>query len=158
MKTLQIDEKNARALYKGAPKEFKTTLEDTFGKDFFSGKITDRIKTFEDACAELELYPEDVIAGFQETASKDEIAYRKLKIIAKALNEGWKPDWTDSNQYKYFPWLEYSRSGSGFVFSGTDCARTAAYAAIGSRLCFKSKELALYIGEQFIDLYNEYLN
>lgn len=154
MKTLQIDEKNARALYKEASKEFKATLEDTFGKDFFSGKITDRIKTFEDACAELELYPEDVIAGFQETASKDEIAYRKLKIIAKALNEGWKPDWTDSNQYKYFPWLEYSRSGSCFVCSA------AVYSAsdVGSRLCFKSKELALYIGEQFIDLYNEYLN
>ena len=156
MKTLQIDEKNARALYKGASKEFKATLEDTFGKDFFSGKIKDRIKTFEDACAELEIYPEDAIADFQETALKDEIAYRKLKIIAEALNEGWKPDWTDSNQYKYFPWLEYSRSGSGFVCSYTNYSYTRT--TIGSRLCFKSEELALYIGEQFIDLYNEYLN
>lgn len=156
MKTLQIDEKNARALYKGASKEFKATLEDTFGKDFFSSKITDRIKTFEDACAELELDPEKVLTDFLETASKDEIAYRKLKIIAKALNEGWKPDWADSNQYKYFPWLEYSRSGSGFVCSVTYYSAATTY--FGSRLCFKSSELALYIGKQFNDLYNEYLN
>lgn len=156
MKTLQIDEKNARALYKGASKEFKATLEDTFGKEFFSGKIIDRIKSFEDACAELELDPEEILAGFRETASKDEIAYRKLKIIAKALNEGWKPDWSNSNEYKYFPWLDYSRSASGFVYSDTYC--TCTDTSVGSRLCFKSKELALYIGEQFIDLYNEYLN
>jgi len=156
MKALQIDEKNARTFYKEASKAFKAALEDTFGKEFFSEKITDRIKTFEDACAKLGLLPEQVIPGFGVTISKDEIAYRKLKIIAEALNEGWKPDWTDSNQYKYFPWLEYSRSASGLVYSCTYYSFTSTF--IGSRLCFKSKELALYIGEQFIDLYNEYLN
>jgi len=65
----------------------------------------DRIKTFEDACAELELYPEEVLAGFMKTASTDEIAYRKLRIIAEALNEGWKPDWSNSDEYKYYPWF-----------------------------------------------------
>lgn len=154
MKTLQIDEKNARALYKGASKEFKATLEDTFGKDFFSGKITDRIKTFEDACAELGIVPNLALEAY-EVLSSDEIAYCKLKIIAEALNEGWKPDWSNSDEYKYYPWFEYSRSGSGFVYSDTYYANTHTY--IGSRLCFKSREIAKYIGEQFNDLYNDYL-
>lgn len=43
MKTLQIDEANARKLYPKATEAFKTMLEDSFGKDFFSQKITDRI-------------------------------------------------------------------------------------------------------------------
>jgi len=155
MKTLQIDEKNARALYKGASKEFKATLEDTFGKEFFSGKITDRIKTFKDACVELFIEPEEVLIDLQGSASADEVAYRKLKVIAAALNEGWSPDWKDSSEYKYYPWFEYSRSGSGFVCSDTFCTHT--YAMIGSRLCFKSSDLAKYAGTQFIDIYNKYL-
>ena len=154
MKTLQIDEKNARALYKGASKEFKATLEDTFGKDFFFFLITDRIKTFEDACAELGLEVENTLTFFGP-ATVDEIAYRKLKIIAEALNEGWKPDWSNSDEYKYYPYFEYNRSGSGFVYSHTNCTRT--YTCIGSRLCFKSRELAEYIGNQFIDLYNKFI-
>jgi len=153
MKTLQIDEKNARALYKRASKEFKATLEDTFGKEFFSGKITDRIKTFEDACVELFIEPEEVLIDLQGSASADEVAYRKLKVIAAALNEGWSPDWKDSSEYKYYPWFEYSRSGSGFVYSGADCTD----ASVGSRLCFKSSDLAKYAGTQFIDIYNKYL-
>ena len=31
----------------------------------------------------------------------DEIARRKLETIAAALNEGWKPDWNNTDQYKY---------------------------------------------------------
>lgn len=154
MKTLQIDEKNARALYKGASKEFKATLEDTFGKEFFSGKITDRIKTFEDACVELFIEPEEVLIDLQGSASADEVAYRKLKVIAAALNEGWSPDWKDSSEYKYYPWFEYSRSASGFVCSYSYYAN--ADASIGSRLCFKSSDLAKYAGTQFIDIYNKY--
>lgn len=137
MKTLQIDEKNARALYKGASKEFKATLEDTFGKEFFSGKITDRIKSFEDACAELFIEPEEVLIDLQGNPSADEVAYRKLKVITAALNEGWLPDWKDSSEYKYYPWFEYSRSASSFVYSNTNYTNTNTN--ISSQLCGKTK-------------------
>lgn len=159
MKTLQIDEKNARALYKGASKEFKATLEDTFGKEFFSGKIIDRVKTFEDACVELGMDPEEVKASLDDSGlEEDEKCYRMLKIIIRALNEDPKgefPDWTDSNQYKYYPWFEFSRSASGFVCSRTHCTGTRT--DIGARLCCKSSDLAKYAGTQFIDIYNKYL-
>jgi DNA-binding LacI/PurR family transcriptional regulator len=62
--------------------------------------ITKRIKSYNDACAVLgiELENEDVLTKLGFT--KDEIAYRKLKTITEALNEGWRPDWANSNAYK----------------------------------------------------------
>ena len=50
MKTLQISEQKARELYKTGSKDLKTILEESFTKEFFSNDITDRIKTYEDAC------------------------------------------------------------------------------------------------------------
>lgn len=82
--------------------------------------ITKRVKTYADACAVLGIEPmnETVLAklGF----AKDEIAYRKLKTIAKALNEGWRPDWANSNEYKYWPWFVYNPAYAGFSCADTD--------------------------------------
>jgi hypothetical protein len=85
-------------------------------------------------------------------------AYAKLFIIAEALNEGWVPDWADSDQYKYYPWLLVKKntknpSGFGLSYDGYDCA--GSYSNVGSRLCFKSSELAEYAGKQFKKEYEE---
>jgi len=155
MKTLQITESNARKLYNDATPEFKTTLEDTFGKEFFSQKITDRVKTYRDAChetGETPIIEENMrVAGFTE----DEINYRKLKTITKALNEGWVPDWTDDDESKWIPWFGWS--SSGFAFCDTDCSYSHTDAGNGSRLCFKSDELATYAGKQFADIYKGFM-
>ena len=76
--------------------------------------ITKRVKTYADACAVLGIEPmnETVLAKLGFT--KDEIAYRKLKTIAEALNEGWRPDWANSNEYKYWPWFVYNPASAGF--------------------------------------------
>ena len=155
MKQLQITEQNARKLYKTATPEFKTTLEDTFGKEFFSGKITDRIKTYEDACSELGEQPIDEKKLKELGFTADEITYRKLKTITKALNEGEVFDMLDTNQYKWYPWFKVS-SGA-FVFYVTYYVCSYAYAGNASRLCFKSDELATYAGKQFTQLYSDFI-
>ena len=81
-------------------------------------------------------------------------AHLKIQIIAKALNEGWYPNWNDTNEYKYYPWFKAS-PGVGFSFSDYDFALTRS--TVGSRLCFKSRDLAEYAGKQFIDIYNQFL-
>lgn len=156
MKALQIEATKAKLLYPSASSEFKAMLEDSFGKDFFSGKITDRVKTYVDACVELGIEPETDESLSKLGFTKDEIAYRKLKVIAKALNEGWVPDWSDDDQYKYYPWLVYSNSSAAFRFGTTDFTYTGT--SVGSRLCFKARDIAAYAGTQFIDIYNDYLN
>jgi hypothetical protein len=119
--------------------------------------ITERVKTYEDACAVLGLEPANISLDIsnQGSAGKSVRAYSKLVVIAKALNEGWKADWADKDQWKYIPWFE-NNSGSGL--SSYDFGRWLAGTVVPARLCYKSKELAEYAGKQFEELYNDYLN
>jgi hypothetical protein len=116
-----------------------------------------KIASYEDACKELGLSLENlpVVDALPEKDRNSRIAYHKLTIIARALNEGWEPDWSDHGQYKYYGY--FYTNAAGFVSAATSHAATYAYAYIGSRLCFKSSETALYAIEQFKSLYEEYL-
>lgn len=120
-----------------------------------STKITDRIKTFQDALNELGI-DEDDFNESCEDLEIDEIAYRKIKIIVRALNEGWKPDYSNSSEYKYYPYFLYNKvSGFGFFYSGFD--HDCSIARSGARLVFKSRELSDYAGKIFNKEYNDYL-
>ena len=85
------------------------------------------------------------------------IALNELMTIAEAWNkeDGFVPDFSDCNQDKWFPWFKYDEDAAGFVYSATNNATTHAYAASGSRLCFKSSVRAAQFGRQFADLYNK---
>ncbi len=141
--------------------------------------ITERIKTFEDARRELgSAHP--LVEEYETITcrcgglSTDILAYMKLRIICAALNEGWKPQFT-KDERRYFPcFILYTqeeiddmdedeksrvvyRSGNnasaGVTFAGVNNGASYAYANIGSRLTFKLRELALYAGKQFVELY-----
>lgn len=114
------------------------------------------IKTFEDACKKtgIETTEPEIKAAHIEPV-KAMIAYYKLVIIFLAINNGWKPDWSDHNQWKYYPWFYVLSSGFGFADSDYYCG--ISYANVGSRLCTDTGEKAEYIAEQFKDLYQEYL-
>ena len=67
--------------------------------------VMERIKTFEDACNELGIDHNEWMQDKKELGLEaDVIAYLKLRIIAAALNEGWKPQFT-TDEYRYFPWF-----------------------------------------------------
>lgn len=85
------------------------------------------------------------------------IAYNRLCTIAQAWNkaDGFEPDFSNTSQYKYFPWFEYSMDAAGFVYAFTATAATYAAANFGSRLCFMTRERAEQFGKQFIDLWND---
>lgn len=158
-------------------------LEGIFGADTFRPKdVKDRIKTFEDAINELgegHKFVVEYTALKGSTLSNDVIAYLKLRIISAALNEGWEPQFT-KDEYRYFPWfclhtkreieqmsedrrkelclccsvyspycgLVFSRSDSDFSHSVTTC---------GALLSLKSRELAMYSGKQFIDIWKDFV-
>lgn len=87
------------------------------------------------------------------------IALNELFTIAQAWNkeDGFTPDFSDRSQTKWFPWFVYSDDAAGFVSAYTNVTATGAYAALGSRLCFKTSARARQFGEQFIDLWNDFL-
>lgn len=154
---LILSDVEAKRIYKTASPELKIMLEDTFGKKFFSQSITEHIKTYEDACAELGIVPIDEAALLYHGFTRDEIAYQKLKIIVRALNEGWEPDWKNQNQYKYYPYFYYTSSDASVACANAYNAPSTARTSIGSRLCLKSRELAIFAGNQFIELYKEFI-
>ena len=156
------------------------TLVDESQKD--NRPVTERIKTFEDACEELgaehplvKLWTDYPYIGLN-SQSEDVVAYMKLRIICAALNEGREPQFT-KNEWRYFPWFvlytqeeiddmdedEKSRvvcrsgnsagASGGVACAGAGYDASNAVACIGSRLAFKSRELAIYAGKQFIELY-----
>lgn len=157
MRTLQISEKKAMELYKNGSDELKTVLEESFGKEFFQRKITDRIKTYEDACAELGIYSLDEAKLMDFGLTKHDIAYQKLATVVKALNEDWTPDVCDSSVYRWYPWFKTNGSPSSFAFDVSYCGAATAVAGSGSRLCLKSNELSDYCGKQFIDLWKQFI-
>jgi len=153
MKTIEITKDNAVKAFKEADAKGKALLSTLFGEDTFTKAVNGKIETFEEA---LEHQGIDK-ADFEESCKgleKDEIAYKQIKIIAKALNNGWTPDWDNSNEGKYYPYFDM-RSGVGFSYS--DCGRWDSVATVGSRLCFKSSDLAIYAGKQFESIYKDFL-
>ena len=117
--------------------------------------VKERILTFEDVLKELKINPANFLLRLEDL-SPDEVAYRRLKLIIKAFNEGWEPDWNNSSEYKYYAYFTMgSASGAGFSYDACDLWSTGSGA--GSRLCFKSGELAKHVGQLFIDDYRDFL-
>ena len=85
------------------------------------------------------------------------IALNVLFTIAEAWNKGdeFKPDFSDCEQDKWFPWFTYDKDAEKFVFSGTHSTPIYPHTSMGSRLCFKSSERAAQFGKQFMHLYNK---
>lgn len=85
------------------------------------------------------------------------IALNELFTIAQAWNkeDEFEPDFSNPNQYKYYPWFVYEKDAAGFVSAHTDYTAALAPANFGSRLCFKTANRARQFGEQFTDLFNK---
>jgi hypothetical protein len=94
---------------------------------------------FDNQCAHLE---------------EDEKAYRMLKLLAATLNQGWTPNWNDDQEYKYSPYF-YMGGSAGFRFLGYDYWDSAS--DVGSRLCFKSYDLARHAGTHFLEVYRKFM-
>lgn len=154
METLKLDKKEAKQLYKTAPDFFKRTLESTFGKETFSEKITERCKSWEDACEIKGIHPYQSLP-YPDPQNDQQNAvngFFKMTTIAEVLNEGWQPNYSDSSEYKYYPWFDCSGGG----FSSYDYVFVRAHTAVGARLSYKTRELAIYAGKQFTDIYKSF--
>jgi len=153
---LTIEKKNAIVAHTEANEKGKKMLENLFGRKVFLGNVMDRVKTFEDACAELGIDFGDACPHLQKNGDYPAIvAFSKALIITRALNEGWTPDFDNGQWDKYYPYFDMRSSAGGFRFSDYDCDYVSTH--VGARLCFKSEELAKYAGTQFEDIYKGFM-
>jgi len=117
--------------------------------------IKERITNFVDVLIVLNIDGKE-FAEQCKGLSTDELAYKQLKLIVQAFNEGWTPDWTNGKWDKYYPWFKMgSPSGGGFSFS--DYVYWRAGSCVGSHLCYKSSDLAEYAGKLFESIYKDFL-
>lgn len=131
-------------------------LKKIIDKKEYSKDITQRVKSYEDACKILNIDPQELLPYSKPLDAHGRAinAVTKLIIIAKALNEEWEPDWENNNEYKWYPWF---RMQSGFAFSFTFYVFSYTRTHVGSRLCFKTETLAEYAGKNFESIYKEWL-
>ncbi len=119
-------------------------------KKFFSVPldIRDKVKSFIDACIILNIDHKSV---FSLTDTKGEAAFKRLKVIIRALNEGWWPDWNNQNEYKY--WIWWTMKG-GFSYSRVRYHDT--FTLVPSALCLRTEELAKHASKIAFDDYELY--
>ena len=187
---MEIKQENIVAAYNTADDNGKNLLRTMFpnleferDKQAEKRPITERIKTYEDACRELGIEPINTIVSNQVgdlIFDDNSIAYMKLQTIVEALNEGWKPEFTE-DEWRYYPWFflytqeeldnmdssekkdrrmidtgDYPTAYAGFGYANSLRATSYTAADIGSRLCLRSRKLAVYCGKQFIRLWADF--
>jgi len=149
----EVSKQDVLETYEKADTVGKTTLEKVFGKDFFSSQSNYK-KLWEDFKEENKL---QVVLPYSNPSTRDEEsinAYFMLIHIVHIKNNGWIPDWDNENEYKYYPYFDL-RSGFGFSFADFELWPTLA--PVGSRLCFKSRQLADEVGRYFLPIYQKLL-
>lgn len=147
--------------------------------------ITERIKTFDDACNALgDEHPffksyEKYMNTISEDGENDVIAYLKLRIICAALNDCWEPTF-GADECRYYPWFylyskydyeklnedennscvgRYSKSNTNgnLLYASASGSSAVSNSIRSSHLALKTRELAEYCGRQFINIWCDYL-
>lgn len=125
---IEIKKENVLAAYNGASAEQKQLLETLFGKDTFKPQdITERVRTFEDACNVLGSDHPLVDKYYQWADNVEDNdpfirAVLKLEIITAALNEGWEPHFT-AGEWRWIPWFWFYKSREDWENDGGDAWR-----------------------------------
>ena len=125
------------------------------------------ILTFEEACAALGCSTElPDVSAFAENKQKRLIADHKLEKILEVNNkidndgQPWEADLANTDQRKYYPYFEIHQEAEapgGFRLSSYDCSYDGGYADVGARHACKSRELAIFMGENCADIYHDTL-
>jgi len=106
-----------------------------------------------DFAPDFSYYPDEYMRRFK-------LAEFKLEQVISAINGSWVADWTNTNQYKYYPWwniIEKKKSafsGRGLLLRDVnhDCDNTT----VAPCIVFESREKAAYAAKIFLSLYEEY--
>lgn len=159
VREIKITEEKVKAAFAAAQSgnSVVEVLEALFDKPVVDYSDYHNIKTYEDACKATGIPMLDESQLSELGLTKQDIAYQKLAIIAKAINNGWQVNVCDSNVERWYPWFRPNGSASSFAFAYSYYVLSLAFAGSGSRLCFKSEELSDYCGNQFLDLWKEFI-
>lgn len=180
---VEIEESKLQTAYANACDGVKDFMESLFGKKVFeAAKPTlddyKTIRTYEDACKALG----EPIFEDPNNLPNHIIALMKLETISRALwGRNWQPQPdAEGNNVFWFPWfalwtkkevedmkpeqrgallsaIAHLGAHAGFGCLSASYRSSYAAATLGFRLCQETEEKAKYFGQQFIELWAEYL-
>lgn len=189
---IEFSDEQLVALYRTGGDEARKAIKEALGDEFSKTiPVTSRVQTFDDAVRELgDDHPavkawRSIKYGYAVSDTDPETAdimtYATLRVITEALNEGWKPQFTEGER-RWYAWYDfltkedveemsdeekeerrvvgrannYANAYGGLVFSNANYVSTYSNSYSGSRLAFKNEELAEYAAKQFGDIYADF--
>lgn len=189
---IEFSDEQLVAIYRTGGDDARQAIKEALGDEFSNTiPVTSRVKTFDDAVRELgEDHPavkawRSIKYGYAvsdtDPETADIMAYATLRVITEALNEGWKPRFTEGER-RWYAWYDFLTKAEveemsdeeieerrvvgrasnnayafgGLVYSNASCVSTFSYTIHGSRLAFKNEELAEYATKQFGDIYADF--
>lgn len=189
---IEFSDEQFVALYRTGGDEARKAIKEALGDEFSELiPVTKRVQTLDDAVRELGddqpavkawrsiKYGYSVSEKDPDTA--DIMAYVTLRVITEALNEGWKPQFTEGER-RWYAWYDFltkeevegmsdeekeerrvvgRASSNAYAYGGLVCSfaglvSTFSNTYFGSRLAFKNEELAEYAAKQFVDIYADF--
>lgn len=189
---IEFSDEQLVALYRTGGEEARKAIKEALGDEFFESiPVTKRVQTFDDAVRELgEDHPtvkawRSIKYGYsvseKDPETADIMAYATLRVITEALNEGWKPQFTEDER-RWYAWYDFltkeeveemsdeekkerrvvgraivnAYAYGGLVYSHAGGVSAGSSTFGGSRLAFKNEELAEYAAKQFGDIYADF--
>ena len=189
---IEFSDEQLVVLYRTGGDEARKAIKEALGDEFSKTiPVTSRVQTFDDAMRELgDDHPtvkawRSIKYGYAvsdtDPETSDIMAYATLRVITEALNEGWKPQFTEGER-RWYAWYDFlakeeveemsdeekkerrvvgranynANAYGGLVFSVAHYVSTVSYTYCGSRLAFKNEELAEYAAKQFGDIYADF--
>lgn len=189
---IEFSDEQLVALYRTGGDEARKAIKEALGDEFSELiPVTKRVQTLDDAVRELGddqpavkawrsiKYGYSVSEKDPDTA--DIMAYVTLRVITEALNEGWKPQFTEGER-RWYAWYDFltkeevegmsdeekeerrvvgrannnAYANGGLVYSYAHNVSAFSNTNFGSRLAFKNEELAEYAAKQFGDIYADF--
>lgn len=122
------------------------------GKDFTIKELTSALEKAKNSSPMLEVYKyhkttEEEFNNLYKNIPEHIKNYAMECLIVEYYNKGWKPDWKDSNQRKYYPYFymhNFSLSGASYY---------GGYSSVPARLCFKSEQDVLDAVKKFPNIF-----
>lgn len=149
---ISVEDKLLTQAFNEADSDKKKMLKKYFK---FPESIIDRVKNFNDILKLSDKTLSEVIPYLKPKNKKERSlnAFAKIQLISEVLNQGWKPNWNNSNENKYYPY--FIKNSRGWSVSSCDYWSSIAGGGFGSY--YQTSELALFAGKTFIDIYSDYL-
>ncbi len=144
MKHLKLTKERAVAKYKSGTQAEKDFIIALYGAEHFVS-AKDRLTGYSSACVILNRKEVtlDHFAFLGEVQAKKQFARHKIQVCIEAINEGWIPNYDNSNEAKYEIW----QRGKSYGFSSGSRDRYYYFTSVGSDLVCQTRDKADKIRE-----------